>query len=305
MDFKTFVHIVYIEGYCFFKKSNITQYEFTKTLLERSVEESSKIDIVESTLKGYIGGAPYHTLSKMMINAGMNKALIKNFFEEQFAVKHKNTPTYKERFHGQTYKETLHEIAKKNFQNITLDNLSDVLADCFCKVFYDDLSVHQTTSQPSSKEMHSTTVDRYFIDEKEKEAIINSCRLVLQALGEIMRMTNRTDTIQWEIKNFSSASDPPLWKEHLQFELDHLISKLEKEFVVLGNLCSELISLLEQKKHLYTNMAKLSEITHKLIENSNRFKITSSEGFRYSALSNALSEFEKYYNKLKRDWNTV
>lgn len=240
-----------------------------------------------------------------MIDAGMNKSLIKRFFEEQFDTKHKNAPTYNERFHGQTYKEALLKKAKESFPNLTLDNMSDVLAECFCKVFYDDLSVHQTTLQPSSEEKRSAIVERYFVDEKEKSAISNNCKEVLHALEDIKYETDRIDKLQWEIKNASDASDPPLWKEHLQFELDHLISKLEKEFAVLRNLCFELISLLDQKKHLYTDMAKLSEIAHKLIDNSNMFKIASSDGFRYSALSIALSDFERYYNKLKQEWNTV
>lgn len=305
MDFKTFVHIVYIEGYCFFNKSNTTQYEFTKTLLEKSVEDSSKIDIEESTLKGYIGGAPYHTLSKMMIDAGMNKTLIQSFFEEQFDTKHKNTPTYKKRFHGQTYKEALYEIAKESFPNITLDNLSDMLAECFCKVFYDDLAIVQTTSQSTTAEKRSAIIERDYIDEKAKSVIIDHCKDVLQALEDIKHNTDRIDKLQREIKGASDVSVPQPLKAHLQYERDHLTSKLEKQYAELENLCSELIILLDQKEHVHNSIAKLSEIANELIENSNRFKITSSDRFRYSALSIALSDFEKYYNKLKQDWNTV
>ncbi len=305
MDFKTFVHIVYIEGYCFFNKSNTTQYEFTKTLLEKSVDDSSKIDIEESTLNGYIGGNPYHTLSKMMIDAGINKALIKVFFEEQFDAKHKNTPTYNDRFHGMTYKEKLYEKAKESFSNLTLDNMSDVLAACFCKVFYDDLAIVQTTSQSTTAEKRSAIIERDYIDEKEKSVIIDHCKDVLQALEDIKHKTDRIDKLQREIKNASDASVPQPFKAYLQYELDHLTSNLEKRYAELENLCSELIILQDQKEHKPNSMAKLSEIAHKLIEKSNRFKITSSEGVRYSALSMALLDFEECFNKLKQDWNTV
>ena len=305
MDFKTFVHIVYIEGYCFFNKSNTTQYEFTKTLLEKSVEDSSKIDIEESTLNGYIGGNPYHTLSKKMIDAGINKALIKVFFEEQFGTKHKNTKTYKKRFHGQAYKNALHEKAKESFSNLTLDNMSDVLAACFYKVFYDDLAIVQTASQSTTAEMRSAIIERDYIDEKEKSVIIDHCKDVLHALEDIKHKTDRIDKLQGEIKNASDASIPQPLKAHLQYELDHLTSNLEKRYAELENLCSELIILQDQKEHKPNSMAKLSEIAHKLIEKSNRFKITSSEGFRYSALSMALLDFEECFNKLKQDWNTV
>ena len=309
MDFKTFVHLVYIEGYSYWNECNVTQYGFTKRMLEESVDDASKIDIDENTLRGYIGGNPYHTLSKQMIDAGVNKNRIKSFFETIYDTKHRNTKTFNKRYHGQTYKTALYEKAsnekeggRKIFPNLMLVNMSDVLAEIFFNMFHDDLSGHPTTAQPSAEIIHNAAVDRYTIDENEKAAIINSCGLVLQELKDIKRMTDSIDKIQRELKDPSSSE---LWREHLRYELNHLTSRLENRYFALSDLCSDLIALLEPPKHLHKSMAKLSETAHKLIEDSAKFKITSEDGFRYNALVLALSDFESHFNRLKRDWNTV
>ncbi len=307
MDFKTFIHLVYIRG--FFD----SQESFTRGLLEHSVENSSMIVVSESALKGYIRGDPYYALSEMMINAGMDKDLIAHFFESLYETRHFDSPTFNNRFHGQSYKEALYvnlnEKGEKHFPDFTHDEMSQVLANCLYDIFHDNYNAvnsnrteQQATRQLSDEEMHSVAVDRYSIDEKEKAAIINSCGLVLQTLKDIKRMTDSIDKKQRELKDSSSAE---LWKEHLRYELNDLTSRLENRYSALSDLCSDLVALLEPTTHLHKSMAKLSETAHKLIEDSAKFIITSEDGFRYNALVLALSDFESHFNRLKRDWNTV
>lgn len=114
-----------------------------------------------------------------------------------------------------------------------------------------------------------------------------------------------TDSIDKKHRELKDSSSSGLWRKHLRYELNHLTSKLDNRYAALVDLCSDLIALLEPTKHLNTSMAKLSEIAHKLIEDSAKFKITSEDGFRYNALVLALSDFESHFNRLKRDWNTV
>lgn len=108
MDFKTFVHLVYIKGYF------LSQYDFVKKLLETSVDDKTKISISESALKGYIGGDPIHMLADALVDAGISQDKILSHFISLHEKRHKDTPTFYARYHGQTYQEALYEKVKNN-----------------------------------------------------------------------------------------------------------------------------------------------------------------------------------------------
>ena len=131
MDFKTYVHLIYLKG--FFQ----SQDDFVKKLLKASVEQPAKISISESALKGYIGGDPIHTLADTLVSAGISQERISAYLQSLYDLRHKDTPTFIARYHGQTYQEALYEKiqkdkqSKKALREIAMENMAEILAKSF------------------------------------------------------------------------------------------------------------------------------------------------------------------------------
>ncbi len=166
----------------------------------------------------------------------------------------------------------------------------------------DSLAPKAGQSQNFADDNHCVMLDKYTFDEKEKEAIINICGHVNQALHDIVRITNHIDAKRPELTDTFRSSNLQQLHESLLYEIAQLKLMLEMRYSALVNLCTDLTALIDGKKQLHPSMEKLSEIAHKLIAEEDKYKITSAEGFSYAALSVCASDFRKHYERLKHDW---
>ncbi len=133
--FGKFIDLIYIEGY--FEKGSVNGEEFSPKpyfvlkLLKGSVATPDSITFSKPAINGYIGGDSIGSVVEALKNAGYDNELLAKHIEGQYEIKHKDTPTYRNRFKGKNYKEALYEKAKKEFQEITPENMSSILAECF------------------------------------------------------------------------------------------------------------------------------------------------------------------------------
>lgn len=128
MEFKEFVNLVYIKGY--FK----TKPEFVIKMLKSSVQNPNLVAVTDSALKGYIYGDPIHSLARTMIEAGLSAEKISAFIEGLYNTEHKRTPTYKECYHGQTYREALFDKVNEKYPEVTMDEMAKFLAKKFIEI---------------------------------------------------------------------------------------------------------------------------------------------------------------------------
>ena len=108
-----------------------TKYDYVKEFLEKSVEDKSKLLVSEPALRGYINGDPIQSLANDLFGAGINQNKITEYLQSLYDIRHKDTLTFNNRYHGQTYKEALYEKAQKDFTDITMDNLAENLSKAF------------------------------------------------------------------------------------------------------------------------------------------------------------------------------
>ncbi len=150
MEFKEFVNAFYIGGYLKPKTDALEKF------LKGGVAYPDKLSFSENALKSYMRGDPIHTLASALIDAGLSTERISAYIKSLYETKHKGTPTYKERFGNQTYKEALFDQAKDKFDGITPENMSEVLA----KEFFALIQTAKTEVDIKALRSQTTDIDR-------------------------------------------------------------------------------------------------------------------------------------------------
>ena len=302
MNFKNSAHIICIRGYA------DDQEPFMRNLLEKSVEHRSLFTVSVSSLKGYIGGNPIWPLAKMMFEANVRPDLIKRALEDLYDCKHKTTKTFNDRFGGKPYKEALFESARVSglFPNLTHDNLSEALSKCLYTILKVAMNEAESRKQHSDsaenpEQVRNQLVISYILSDDEKKAIKNIGALALSALETVMQNTKKIDEIQHQLRKHAESANELRWEKLLQYELAQLKSDFESRYSKLISSCSDLIAVIDNKKHLHPSMENLSKIAHMLVDNEDKFKITSAS-FSYNMLSVRISDFCKHYKLLMQDW---
>lgn len=128
MTFKEIITLLYIKGYY------ESQNAFLLELLKGSVDEPNIIFLSKSTLKGFFQGNEITELAPLLFHAKFSVDKLSKYIEKLYETKHKDTPTYRERFNGKTYKTALYEKVATKFKEITEDNMSTVLSEKFYEV---------------------------------------------------------------------------------------------------------------------------------------------------------------------------
>ena len=144
MDFKEFMNLVYVKGY-FCKKE-----QFARKLIEGSVQEPGTISGSDALIKSYLRGDSIRSLAQMMMDAGLRAEKISAFIEGLYNTEHKRTPTYKERYHGQTYKEALYDKFKKTHPDVNMDDMTDFLAKQLYELIKNEYDASTSQAQPQS-----------------------------------------------------------------------------------------------------------------------------------------------------------
>ena len=120
--FHRFIDLIYINGYFEAGSCNGEEYAakpfFVLNLLKGSVHNPDEIYFTRSAINGYIDGNSIDSVIKKLIEAGYNNECLEAYIAGLYQTKHKDTPTYRNRFKGKIYKEALYEKVKKEFQEV-------------------------------------------------------------------------------------------------------------------------------------------------------------------------------------------
>lgn len=297
MTFQEIITLLYVNS-AYFK----TQSKFLSDLLKGSVDDSNKVSLSDSALKGFFQGNNITNLAHQLFTAGFSIDNLSNYIESLYEKPHKDTPTYKEKFKGKTYKEALYERAKKKFSAITQDNMSTVLAEQFYKILEDACNTYTATDSKNDVEQlkpkDSTITLSYSITESEKKEITNICNLINSAFHKVEFYTKDISKKQFEIKNLTDSEMDQNLKEYLELDVDSQKKSFNDSYTELEQICSDYVRLYGAKKHLHICLKKIYDIANGISDN--KYKITCPDDFEYSALSLVISDFKQNHELLLR-----
>lgn len=327
MEFTEFANIIYIRGY--FK----TKPEAMEKLFKGSVAEPGKVSVSKAAINGYLRGETISSLAITLINAGLSIDKMSSYIKSLYEKKHRGTPTYKERFGNQTYKDALYNQVKGKFVGITTDNMSEILATAFFTIIQD--AANEKESEKASKPREASEIVLNFtMTNDEKRAILNLCELIYRKLQDIMHTVNDIDKkrqelkhiahmlaekiqkcksiykaghllkskIRWRLKRNGTIREPKWmrmqrWKTYLEFGVKSLNNSIDKDCTKLQDYCMKIAKLLENKKNINPNIDKLYELAHKVSND----KHICPESIEYSRFFILVSDFQMIYDWLQRN----
>lgn len=297
MTFQEIITLLYVNS-----AYSKTQPKFLSALLKGSVDNSHKIFLSDSALKGFFQGNKITNLAYQLFEAGVSVDNLSNYIESLYENKHNDSPTYNKKFNGKTYKDVLYEEAKKRFSDITQDNMSTVLAKQFYKIIKDACNTYTATDSKNDVEQldskDSTIPRSYSITELEKREIKNICRLIDSALSKVKWCTKDISDKQLKIKNLTDSEADQSFKEYLELKLDSLKKTFNDRYTELEQICIDFVRLYGTKKHLHICLEKIYDIANGISDN--KYKIICPDDFEDSALPLVISNFKQNHNLLLR-----
>lgn len=297
MTFQEIIKLLYVSsGY------SKTQSAFLSKLLKGCVDNSNKIFLSDSALKGFFHGNNITNIAHTLIEAGLSVDKISKYIESLYEKQHNDSLTYNKRFNGKTYKDSLFEEAQKIFPDITEDNMSTVLANEFYKIIEDacnkDTATDSTNDVEQLDSKDSTITLSYSITELEKKEIKNICRLIDSALSKVRLYTKDISERQFKIKNLTDSESDQNFKEYLESDVVSRKKSFNDCYTELEQICSDYVRLYGAKKHLHICLKKIFDIANGISDN--KYKITCPDDFEYSALSLVISDFKQNHDLLLR-----
>ena len=139
----------------------------------------------------------------------------------------------------------------------------------------------------------------YTISDDEKRAVMNICEIIKRSLESIKQKTEAIDRKQHELASISEDTSQQRWKEYLEYELKALHKAVKELYSKLDKYCADLTGLLLNKQHLHPSFKAIYEIASQI--GDEKLKITCPATFSYSALALVITNFQKYYEHLKKD----
>lgn len=292
MEFKELINVFYVKGY--FK----TKLDAVKKLLKGSVAEPDKVSISDNALNSYMRGDSIYSLAITLIEAGFSVDKMSAYINGLYGKKHKGTPTYKERFGNQTYKDALYNQVKGKFVGITTDNMSEILATAFFTIIQDAANEKESEKASKSREV-SVIVHDYTMTDNEKRALLNLCESINRTLKDIKQKAEAMDRRQYQLEEVSKDESQQRWKEYLECDLKALQKAINGLYSESDKYCADLSKLLTNKQHLHPSCKAIYEIASQIGDEKN--KITGSDSSRYSALTLVMRNFQKNYELLKKE----
>lgn len=292
MEFTEFANIIYIRGY--FK----TKPEAMEKLFKGSVAEPGKVSVSKAAINGYLRGETISSLAITLINAGLSIDKMSSYIKSLYEKKHRGTPTYKERFGNQTYKDALYNQVKGKFVGITTDNMSEILATAFFTIIQDAANEKESEKASKSREV-SVIVHDFTMTDNEKRALLNLCESINRTLKGIKQKAEAMDRRQYQLEEVSKDESQQRWKEYLECDLKALQKAINELYSESNKYCADLSKLLTNKQHLHPSCKAIYEIASQI--GDEKYKITCPDSFRYSALTLVITNFQKNYERLKKD----
>ncbi|MBR3044904.1 MAG: hypothetical protein IKH27_11025 [Oscillospiraceae bacterium] len=139
----------------------------------------------------------------------------------------------------------------------------------------------------------------YTITDDEKRAVMNICEIIKRSLESIKQKTEVIDRKQHELASISEDTSQQRWKEYLEYELKALHKAVKELYSKLDKYCADLTELLLNKQHLHPSFKAIYEIASQI--GDEKLKSTCPATFSYSALALVITNFQKNYERLKKD----
>lgn len=184
MEPQEFFNTFYVGGYLKPKEDAVEKF------LKGGVACPDKLDFSEPSIKSFIRGESKYRLASTLIDAGLSTERISAYVKSLYETKHKGTPTYKERFGNQTYKEALFDQVKDKFEGITLENMSDILA----KEFFDLIQTAKAESDIKALRRQTTDISRIVTFIQKIDQTVSELITIGRSIAE-SRVTTRNDHV--------------------------------------------------------------------------------------------------------------
>lgn len=141
MDFPEFFNLFYIKGYFKSGRANNNQYYSPKPyavlqLLKGSVAYPDQVSFSKNALDGFFIGKSIPSLVNVLINAEFSTEKMAKHIESLYPNNHHRTTTYNDRHGKRTYRDALFGKVKDNLKDITLENMSEILAKEFFNLIH-------------------------------------------------------------------------------------------------------------------------------------------------------------------------
>lgn len=273
--------------------------DFTLELLKGCVVFPEKLSFSRPAINGIFVGNSIHSMAVDLMKAGLSKERIVEYVESLYPLSHKQSETFNALYGEKTYEEVLRDKVTTStvFEGVTSEIMSERLAQLFYEII-EKASVQSSKAISSSQQGLQRI---YTITAEEKEAIGNICYLLCKGLRDVQRRTDEIDRKQHELRELNDKDPDSLWREHLETDIEKLKQKIDQSFKELVGLCNDLVICLADIKHLHPSLERLNEIAVSIQAKPDVYRITCPDSFRYSALSLAVSDFNRFFELLKRD----
>ncbi len=146
MTIGNFVDLFYIKEYLHNK--NLAFME----LIKNSVQNLNLLIYSKHTYRGIIYGDNIHEFAKSVMSAGLSTERISQHIKTLYSKRHNGTKKNKEKYQNKTYQDALFDQIKDKFEGITLENMSDILANALFTIIQDEANEKESaTSRPPKK----------------------------------------------------------------------------------------------------------------------------------------------------------
>lgn len=259
MKFNKIINLIYVRGY--FK----SQPTFLNDLLKASVNKPEEISLSDSALKGYFNGNNITSLAPALTKAELNAEKLSRYIQTLYENEHKDSKTYNERFGNKKFKQVLYEKVKGKFDDITIDNMSDILSENICNI----MKVNDETLKCDTNtiEFKCTFTD---MERKDIKGVIKLINLALNDIALLNREIINNNTNTEKLKKSFTDKHTEL-KEH----------------------CKYFINLYGNKKQLHSSLKNIYEIAESI--SHNYLETIFGDESKYYKISLIVSNFNKYY----------
>lgn len=301
-SFKNLINILYIEGFFLGAYINRDYYKakplFLLNLLKGSVCKPELIRVSQSSLNGYISGNSINSIAEDLIKAGFDKDLLSGYIKGLYQTNHKDSKTYNDKYGKLNYGEALCQIASNEFEDLTMENMADKLANEIYTIITDAAhnSIIKKSNEFDNKDTPSALRD--LITEDEKKAIFVLCKLINISLQSIERQTGKKRNKETEISSLTDSEKDKNWASWLKDDIDRLKKEFSKSYKDLVDQCKDMVDLLKSKKNINSRLNVIVSIAKNII--SDKYSIKSIDAFDYNAFSLMKSHFDDAYDNLLR-----
>ena len=284
-EFKDLINLIYIKG--FFDKGmfNGKQYKqkpfFVLNLLKGSVDKPEMIDFTESAINSYITGCSIGTVAKSLNEAGFSCDNVIKHITSLYEFNNKDSIMYKE------------ELYKKVVviqDDVTFDNMAELIANCLDSIVTAAFPLDYTTDKAPDLltiDEHKKIINSYTIKNDEKEAMTNLCVFIRKLLKELQKISRTINNLTAIIRR---GNDDKEWIKGLGPRLAEEISNYTVNYKYLRHHYLELHKLLSNKGRLNESIKDIRKTAKAIYYN--KYLISDDES-DYSDMESKLSDLEK------------